>query len=141
MAGQLLQAARATRLKTTGWTVTVLALAMTAACGCSAGSARLPPLGSSDQLPSEFRPCPSEDFGDAHFEVDGTSVVIVLSDGEYPVVDLGPYRSVRGDPAHLEDSSGAVVAVEGQVRSVFGTFGRDRRVGICMILPLDHPDA
>jgi hypothetical protein len=101
---------------------------------CSTVSSSLAPLASEAPLPSLYT-CPAEDFGEGRFEFDGTEVSIVLADGTYRVTHLGPYRVAPDEPPRLIDADGREVAREGQLRSVFGTFGRSGAVGICTVLP------
>lgn len=108
--------------------------------GCSPGASTRDtdvPLTSS---PSPEVNCVGMDFGDAHFTVEGTGdqavawvVVEELPDRRYRLVDTGRYRLVLGDPAHIENASGEVVAVEDEPVAMFGDIDHDQKAWICDI--------
>ncbi|MBA3435679.1 MAG: hypothetical protein H0X20_00285 [Chloroflexi bacterium] len=108
--------------------------------GCSPGARPADTHGVPGGSPSPELLCAAIDFGDAHFIVEGegdqavASVVLPeVPDRLYRLISTTRYRLVLEDPAHIENASGEVVAVEGEPVPMFGWTGPNQTAGICNI--------
>lgn len=61
------------------------------------------------------------------------AVLPELPNKRHRLVDTGRYHLVLGKPAHIEDPSGEVVAVENEPVPMVGSIGRDQTAEICDI--------